>query len=336
MRTATIKDVARRAGVSDATVSLVFSGHPRISEKTRQKVLAVARKMRYTPNLAARSLRQGGLKSIGFLVNDITDPFYALMIQSAETVAATRGYQLIFADSQWNPSKEIRAVENLIASRVKGMLLCLTEQTGQSLQFLTQAGLTLVAVDTCPPSFTGCLIGNDLVQTGRLAAEHLLARGCRNPVFVTAEEPMRQFSGYMAIQKGFRQVLRKRFGPEPASKHVVEGGRTINAGHAAFRRIRAMKPAVDGVLGANDLCALGVMRAADEAGVAVGRELAVMGIDDLEFSGLPRISLTSIRLPHADVAHLAATVLIDRLEKGTPLPARHLFPPRLMARKSTV
>ncbi|MDD5704777.1 MAG: LacI family DNA-binding transcriptional regulator, partial [Kiritimatiellae bacterium] len=84
----TIKDIARRAGVSHPTVSLVFSGDPRISKATREKVLRTAREMRYVPNLAARNLRRGASNLIGFIVNDITDPFYAIMVQVAEAAAA--------------------------------------------------------------------------------------------------------------------------------------------------------------------------------------------------------------------------------------------------------
>jgi len=332
--TVTIKGIAREAGVSDATVSLSLSGHPRISNKTREKVLEVASRMKYSPNLSARILRSGGIRAIGLLVNDITNPFYASMIQRAERVANDHGYQLIIAESQWNPKKEIQAIETLISFRVKGLLVILTEQSPESMELLAQTSIPVIAMDTRPPSFKGCFIGNDLTATGRIAAEHLLEVGCRHPVFLTAAPPMQGFSAFVDLQKGFMQALKKH-SLEFATPPVVPAGLTIEQGAAAFAKILKYHPKADGLLCANDLCALGVIMMADREGIRVGTELRVMGIDNLEVSALPRISLTSIRQPYDRIAQTSTTMMIEHIERQAPLKKHRALLPELIVRQST-
>lgn len=330
----TIKDIARTAGVSNATVSMILAGDPRISKATQKKVLAISRRMKYFPNLAARSLRQGGTKLVGFLVNDISNPFYALMIQSAEAAVAERGFQLLIGDSQWNPLKEERAVENMISSRVKGMLVCLSEQNPRSLKLLSHAAVSSVLVDTHPASYRGSFVGNDIVALGRLAAQHLVNVGCRCPVLMTADVQMQHFSAFSIIHQGFWGTLTKNR-VKFAAERVISAGLTIQAGRLGFLRAREGFPGVDGVFCMNDLCALGVMMAAEEDGLRIGRDLAVMGIDDLWVSGLPWISLTSLREPHALVAQTAANVLLNAIEQGKPPSHRQVFTPELVVRRST-
>lgn len=330
----TIKDVARRAGVSHPTVSMSFAGDPRISPATRDKVLRVARAMKYVPNLAARHLRRGVSNLIGFIVNDITDPFYAIMVQVAEATAVECGYQLIIADSQWDPEREVAAVRRMNSFRVRGLLLCSTEQTRGGLDLLAETQTPVVVVDACPPWHKGCFIGNDVRAAGELAATHLLDVGCRNPVFLTASRALLTFSGFEAMRQGFCQVLRKRRMAQP-ERRVVPAGLTIEEGRDAFHRVRTSVPDMDGVFCANDLCALGVMTGADEAGLCVGRDLVVMGVDDLAVARLPRIGLTSIHQPHEQIARTAAHVLIESLEAGVQPSLRQLFQPELVIRKSS-
>ena len=330
----TIKDIARRAGVSHATVSLVLSQDPRITAATRAKVWRAARRLNYVPNLAARNLRRGESRLLGFVVNDIANPFYGLMVQSAEAAALERGYQLLLADSQWDAAREVAAVEKLVSLQTRGVLLCGTEQTDRSLALLNRVRLPVIVVDTCPASYQGAFVGNDVVAAGRVAAAHLLEIGCRRPVFLTAARSLQGFSGFVQLRRGFIETLRQRRVPR-LRQAVVAGGLTVEDGRAAFHRLRAVESTVDGVFCANDLCALGVLAAADEAGLKVGRDLAVMGIDDLPISCVPRISLTSIRQPSAQIARTAMQVLIDSLERGQPPRLRQTFLPELVVRQST-
>jgi LacI family transcriptional regulator len=110
----TIKDIAREAGVSDTTVSLVFNGSDRISIETKTKVLETARKLNYVPNTAAKNLRMGKTNTIGFIVNDITNPFYSLMIKEAELQLNSIGFDMLVASSNWDIDREIKLIEKMM------------------------------------------------------------------------------------------------------------------------------------------------------------------------------------------------------------------------------
>ncbi len=133
-RKPTIRDIAREAGVSDTAVSLSFQRNSRVSAATRERILAVARRLNYFPNRSARNLRYGDSRTIGFVVIEITNPFYARMIRSAERIAHGLGYEILFAESYWDPQKEIRIVSNMIENRVAGILMCFCEKTRRKSQ----------------------------------------------------------------------------------------------------------------------------------------------------------------------------------------------------------
>ncbi len=330
----TIKDIAREAGVSETTVSLAFQPKSRISQKTREKVLAIGDRLHYVPNSNAQALRLGGSNSIGFLVNDITNPFYSFMVRNAETIAKSRGYQAIFADGHWDPERELHAVESMICSRVRGALVCPCEKSRDSIALLDRYSVPYVIVDTAPDDYRGALVGNNLVTAGELAAKHLLAIHCRKFAMLTADRQMSTFSAFQNLKRGFLGILQKH-GVSPDSVPVVNAGLTIDAGKYGFERLYGNMSDVDGIFCANDLSAIGVFEAADAKNIRIGQDLAVIGIDDLDISATPRISLTSIRQPHERIVELAVNALIDSIETLDKTRVRLILDPELILRNST-
>jgi len=333
-RKPTIRDIAREAGVSDTAVSLAFKDNSRVSAATREKILAVARRLNYFPNRSARDLRAGGSRTIGFVVIEITNPFYSRMIRSAERIALGMGYDVLFAESYWDPQKEIRIVSNMIESRVAGLLMCFCENTQESLRLVQQSRLPLIAVDTCPPFYDGPYVTNALASAGRMAAEHLVKAGCRDLVFFNASTAMSRFSSFQLLLKGFRQGL-KTAGPAAPSLSVFNADWTIEGGSAGFDQLLESGTPFDGIFCVNDLCAFGVMDAAERAGRRAGRDFAVMGIDNLELGGIRRISLTSIDQPYDHIIELAVHSLIESIESSRPCSVRRRLAPTLIAREST-
>jgi LacI family transcriptional regulator len=333
-RKPTIRDIAREAGVSDTAVSLSFQQNSRVSAATRERVLAIARRLNYFPNRSARNLRYGGSRTIGFVVIEITNPFYSRMIRSAERIALGLGYDILFAESYWDPQKEIRIVSNMIENRVAGILMCFCENTRESLTLIEQSRLPLIAVDTCPPHYNGPYVVNALASAGRIAAEHLLDAGCRHPVFFNASVAMSRFSSFHLLLKGFQEVLRARGVPltDPA---IINADWTIEGGSAGFAELLSRGQPFDGIFCVNDLCAFGVVDAAERAGYKVGRDFAIMGIDNLEIGGIGRISLTSIDQPYDQIIELATRSLIESVENNRPCAVRKRFKPTLVVRDST-
>jgi LacI family transcriptional regulator len=333
-RHATIRDIARAAGVSETTVSLAFQPSSRISHKTRERILALGNQLHYLPNLSARTLRIGRSGAIGFLVNDITNPYYALMVRSAELIAQQRGYQVVFAECHWDPAREVRAVESMIRSRVQGVLVCSCEKTRKGFELLAQYSIPSVVVDTAPEDYRGALVGNNLVAAGQIAAKHLVDVGCRHVALLTADRPMSSFSAFQCLKKGFLGTLGQH-GLDPKGVMVVNAGLTIDQGKYGFELLVSRAAKVDGILCVNDLSAIGVIEGADAKGIRVGPDLAVIGIDDLAISGTARISLTTIRQPNQRIVELAVNTLVDRIESQDEVGIRMLLDPELIVRNST-
>lgn len=330
----TIRDIAREAGVSDTAVSLSFQQNSRVSAATREKVLGVARRLNYSPNRSARNLRRGSSRTIGFVVIEITNPFYSRMIRSAERIADGLGYEILFAESHWDPQKELRIVSNMLENRVAGILMCFCEKTVESLQLIQQSHLPLIAVDTCPPQYKGSYVSNALGSAGRLAAEHLLQAGCRHPVFFNVSAAMSGFSSFKLLLRGFRGGLRAK-GLELHDSAVISADLTIEGGSAGIDRLLASGQPFDGIFCVNDLCALGAIDAAERHHYRVGKDFAIMGIDNLEIGGIARVSLTSIDQPYSRIIEVATLSMIDSIMRNRPCTVRKRFPPTLVVREST-
>ena len=333
---ATIKDVALQAGVTDTTVSLAFQEGSRISARTRKHVLAVAQELGYVPNALARQLRRGHsrIPTLGLLVNDIANPFYGLIVRAAEQAALPHHYHVAVSDSQWEPEREVAAIRGMIEARVDGVLACFSERTEESRALLERFSVPYLAMDTCPASFSGAYVINDMAAAGRVAAEHLLEAGYRQPVFFTAEPEKAHFSAFQAMLEGFRRAIQAS-GLSLDDFHVRMAGQTIACGIAAFDALAVGGADCDAVVCINSLCALGVLEAADRSGVAIGRELGVLGVDDLDICALARIGLSTIRQPYAQLAAKAATELIQHIQTGGMLSTRLALAPELVIRQST-
>ncbi|OHD74281.1 MAG: hypothetical protein A2V99_10035 [Spirochaetes bacterium RBG_16_67_19] len=333
-RKPTIRDIAREAGVSDTAVSLSFQHNSRVSAVTRERILAIARRLNYFPNRSARNLRRGSSHTIGFVVIEITNPFYARMIRSAERIAHGLGYEILFAESRWEAQKEVRIVSNMIENRVAGILMCFCENTAESLNLIRQSLLPLIAVDTCPPRYKGSYVTNALASAGGMAAEHLLEAGCRHPVFFNASSAMSGFSSFQLLLKGFRKGLRSK-GLELRNSAVINADWTIEGGSAGFARLLASGQPFDGIFCVNDLCALGVIDAAEQTGRRAGKDFAIMGIDNLEIGSISRISLTSIDQPYDRIIELATQSLIESIQNNRPCAVHKRLKPTLIVRESS-
>lgn len=330
----TIIDVANRAGVSGTTASLTFKDSPRISAATKRQVLKAAEELNYVPNLAARQLRNGLTNSVAFIVNDIRNPFYNLMLQEAEARAEEAEFNVIFGSSNWSADKERRLVGQMIQARVRGVIICLCEKNTDISKMLREANVPHIAVDSRPNWHDGPFVSNDFRAAATLAAEHLHEVGCERPAYFNAGGDMNGFSAFAETLRHFSdhcRSLRMAFGDHS----ILEAGLDIESGKRAA--LNAVKVGVkfDGAFCANDLCALGVIEGLRLAGRDPATT-AVMGIDDIETSSLASVSLTSIRQPYADIARLATEALLNSFESGEPPEIRETLPPTLIKRNSTL
>ena len=332
--TSTIRDIAKQAGVSETTVSLSFQPKSRISNTTRARVLAIAKELNYVPSIAAKQLRMGRTKTLGLIVNDITESFYSVMSRTATDVAYDKGYRLIYTENGWNGEKAIELTKSLIAQRVEGLILCLCEKEQKSVDLITSMHIPHIVVDTAPDFYTGPYVINNEFAIGEMGGRHLIEQGCKRPVFFNSTREMASFSSFRDQLAGFRKALNKEAIPF-LGKDIVYAGFTIEDGRRAVSGVTHDIFPYDGVFCINDDVAYGVMEELEHHGLNVGHDVAVMGIDNLAYSKLNRIALTSINIDYELMTTLAVTTLINGIEKGVPITSRLSLEPELIVRQST-
>lgn len=330
----TVSDIARLTGVSETTVSLSFQPGSRISDATRQRVLAMAERLGYTPNRAARALRQGASRTVGVLVPDLTDTYYASLIRASEALLAAQGFGIVSAEGVWHAQKELLAIDSMIQLRVDGLLICSTETTPDSFAQLTRLGIPHIALNTFPRGYSGDYAVFDFPDAGRQAAGHFLAQGCRHPLFINASGVRSGVSSLQGILAGYRAAFAEAGLPMTDSQ-VIEAGDDIAAGRACARLLIDRGQPFDAIFCISDYLALGLMEGLDAAGIRAGTDVALMGIDDVPVSALERVSLTSITLDAQALAGCAVGGLLANLARSQPQPEQHRLKPVLVERRSS-
>ncbi len=328
--------VAELAQVSETTVSLAFKSKSRISEKTRNLVREIARQVGYVPNQYARSLRAKSTRLIGLLINDIVNPFYAKMADLVEKHVEASGYQLLVFGSGWEEKREMAAIQRMAELRVEGVLACFSETSDAARRFMDDNNMSYVTLDTSASTPKGAHVLIDLELAGRLAASHFADLGCRRPLLLMPKVSNGcRFSAFENLEKGFIAEWKRRVGSGETVKRMG-AELDIAAGREAFSDSRRIYPQVDSVLCGNDLCALGVIDAADHLNIKVGEELAVMGVGDIPVGSIDRLGLSTISEPVEKVAEYATQALIESVTSGTELRIGKYVEPTLVLRASSL
>ncbi|WP_117212050.1 LacI family DNA-binding transcriptional regulator [Allorhizocola rhizosphaerae] len=327
-----IKDVARLAGVSVGTVSNVLNHPERVAEATRLRVRQAIAELGFVRNDSARQLRAGNSRQIAIVVLDVTNPFFTDVVRGAEMAAEDHGVLVVVCNSSESVDRERRHLDVLEEQRVRGVLITPVDDAHTSrLELLIARGTPVVLVDRGSGWPSRCSVAVDDVFGGRLAAEHLIARGHRRVAFV---------GGPMSIQqvidrhRGFSAALGKtaRLITVDTPNLTVTSGR-VAAGQLAELPAQQRPTAV---FCANDLLALGVLQGLTHRGLRVPEDVAIVGYDDIEFAAAAAVPLSSVRQPREQLGRTATELLLDEIQANGDHQHRHvLFQPELVVRAST-
>ena len=334
-RSVTRDDVARRAGVSVATVSYVLNAGPKpVSADKRRRVLEAVTQLGYRPNAIARSLRARRTNILGLIVPDSANPYFARLSRSIEDAAAERGYQVVVSNAAEDPEREAAQIEALLRLQVDGLLWVPADLSASHAG--APEGVPTVQVDRAlPPSEAepaGDVIESDNALGGRLAAEHLLELGHRRIAFLSG--PAEHLHTIERL-RGAREAVSEA-GVELEVRHGDFGYRSgYEAGRAWFSLPPAERPTA--VICANDAMALGALCAAAEAGVRVPADLSVTGYDDIPQARYTVPPLTTVAQPLDEMAREAIDRLLVRVgpKAERPEPVRRVYPVKLVVRNST-
>ncbi|MEV0902400.1 LacI family DNA-binding transcriptional regulator [Actinoplanes sp. NPDC049802] len=329
---ARIEDVAAHAGVSAGTVSNVLNRPQAVAVKTRQRVLAAIAELGYLPNEAARSLAAGRSRTIGLIVPDVTNPFFADVTRGAEQIADQRDVVVMLYNSGESVEREQRYFGRLEIQRVQGVLVSPVRRADAAVDDLVRRGTPVVLLDRGTGRHGLCCVSVDDHTGGRLAAQHLVDQGHRRLAYAGGPLSVPQAAARLA---GARQVAQSA----GATVEVLETGAvSVAQGRAVGAAIAGRDPAdrPRAVFCANDLLALGVLQAVTRRGLRVPGDLAIVGYDDIDYAAAAAVPLTSVRQPRAELGRVAADLLFEEIASaGQHRHRQVVFQPDLVVRQSS-
>jgi LacI family transcriptional regulator len=328
-----LKDVAKHAGVSVTTVSNVLNGTNRISASTRERVLASVRELGYVRNAAAQQLRTGTSATVGIIVPDGSNPFYSGVTRGAEDAAAERQLTVLVGNSSQDATREARYVELFEEQRVLGILIAPVGDIAARVQWLRERGAHVVVLGRVAQPIPCHSVSIDNLAGGYLATKHLLDLGRRRIGFVGPITSPGAADRYAGARLAVGELPSARLDVLEPAAATVAAGREV--GRQLLRRDRAGEEALDAVFCANDLLATGLLHSVF-GHLAVPRDLAIMGYDDIDFASSAIVPLSSIRQPAELIGRTAIDLLDRELAEDHPLYRHVLLPPELVVRESTL
>ena len=324
-----MKDVARHAGVSVATVSHVLNDTRRVAPATHARVLAAIEQLGYESNMLARGLRTKRTMIIGLLVSDIQNPFFTSAVRGVEDAALPRGYHVVLCNTDEDLQREDEYLRELRKRQVDGLILASSAPRLQPVHQPWSFDRPVVFMDREVAGVQGGSIRVDNVKGMHLAAEHLVQLGHSRIAMVSG--PLDKISGYERYH-GLRKALAD-LGLNLDDELVRFGDFRLDGGKRAAADLFAVSPPPTAVVVANNLMTLGCLLALRELGWQVPRDISVLGFDDMDWAPLMNPPLTTIKQPTYQMGEEAVEMLFEQMRGEEP---RHVFlDPRLIVRQST-
>ncbi len=329
----TMRDVARLAGVSVATVSAVINGSAVVSERRAQKVREAMEALDYYPDQVARSLKVGRTDVIGMVVPDITHIFFPLVIRGAEDAARKHGYSVILCDSEEDAEEERRHLNTLFSRRVDGVLIACSDPS-TAYDRLLRRRFPIVFVDRIPRGLTQNGISSDNVAAGCCATNHLIELGHERIALITGQLGLSPHFGRL---EGFRKAMQAR-GLPIRDEYLRVGDLQVETGRTLTMELLKLNPRPTAIISSNNRMLLGLMQALAEAGVRCPAGISVVGFDDSAWTEHFTPGLTVIAQPAFEIGKAAFDMLLSRMQAGdneTNQPELVLLPAELRVRGST-
>ncbi|MEI7844448.1 MAG: LacI family DNA-binding transcriptional regulator [Chloroflexota bacterium] len=326
----TISEVAQKAGVSPTTVSHVINKTRFVSDEKRERVEQVITEMNYRPNALAQSLRNGTTRSLGLILPDSANPFFAEVARSIENAAFGVGYSVILCNTENDLQKATLYLDVLSKKQVDGVIFVMTGEGSNSLKNLVEMQIPTVIMDRDLLGSELDFVLADSHQGGFMATQHLISLGHKRigciagPAIIN--QSSRRFAGYkQALQDAGLRI-------EPAL--IMNGNFHPDSGWELGREMLSLPNAPTAIFACNDLMAIGVLRAATELGLRIPDDLALVGYDDIELSSYTNPPLTTIKQPTAEMGLTALKFLLGRITEPQSVRQNAVLPVSLVVRGS--
>lgn len=326
-----IKDIAREAGVSTATVSHVINQTKYVTDETKEKVQQAIEKFNYQPNAHAQMLAKGRSNIIGLLVSDISNPFFPEIVKGIEAAVNDLGFNLILLNTNYDAKRAIENVRRLIQLKVAGIIFMTAEFDSAFIDEVAGKKISVVFHDLGKVDENMSNVSLDYATGIQEAVDHLVSLGHENIAHIAGSS--RIYSGEVRKQ-AFLDAMRSHF-PDSQSPKVYEGNFRLEGGRLAASEILAEDALPTAVVVANDLMALGAMQEFKAAGLSVPKDVSIVGFDDITYASLASPPLTTIVSPRLEIGRRAVEALMLTLDKPHQPGAEILIRTHLIIRGST-
>lgn len=330
-----MKDIAKDLGVSLMTVSKGLRNQPGLGEATRQRVLKRAKELNYLPNINARSLATGKSNLIGMVVPDLLHPFFADVAHGLAMTLRQEGYFLIVTSSEEDAELEKKEIEQLLTRRLDALVIASVRSNAKVYQNIVAQRTPYILIDRKPLGDSGHFVGCDDFAIGLLATEHLINIGCKRIAHIRGPKS----SAGNGRWKGYRKALLQH-GMPLREEYVVDGrmadidGR--HSGAAAAQYLLNLRHMPDGIFCFNDPLAVGALKALDERGIRVPRQVAVIGCGNIHYDDALRVPLSSIDQQSHRIGERTALLALDLIQsRDAREPREIILKPTLIVRASS-
>ncbi|MCQ6264762.1 LacI family transcriptional regulator [Fictibacillus sp. WQ 8-8] len=303
---ATIKDVAKQAGVSVATVSRVMNSNGYVNENTKKKVDAAIQQLNYKPNAVARSLYKKTSKTIGLIVPDIVNPFFPELARAVEDTAHKLGYNVVFCNTDENAEKEEDYLEILLQKYVDGLIVASNTLTAEKVK---QLNIPVVSIDRKINADIPTVVVKNK-SGAQKAASFLKGMGCKRIAHLSGPE---HIDNAMERRAGYLEEVGSELWFD--SSYIEDGNYDMKTAIKATLQLLNRHPEIDGIFAGNDVMAIGAIKAAHQFGKKVPEELAIIGFDGIALSEATTPELTTVGQPIYDMGTIVADLLVKLIEK---------------------
>ncbi|ENM5881185.1 substrate-binding domain-containing protein [Vibrio metoecus] len=328
---ATMKDIARLAGVSTSTVSHVINKSRFVSDEIVERVNNAAQQLNYAPSALARSLKMNRTKTIGMLVTTSTNPFFGEVVKGVERSCYHQGYNLILCNTEGDNQRMKASINTLLQKRVDGLLLMCSTLEGERLDvFDRYPDIPIVVMDWGPILFASDKIQDNSLQGGYMAAKHLIECGHKEIGCITG--PLIRHQAQMRYE-GYKRALAEA-GIAINPDWIVESDFECEGGYQAFEKLYQRGKLPSALFVSNDMMAMGVIQAASQRGLRVPDDLSLIGYDDVHIAKFMTPALTTIHQPKYRLGKAAVDTLLYRLENPDTTAQVVQLEPTLVVRSS--
>jgi LacI family transcriptional regulator len=328
---ATMKQVAEKAKVSTTTVSHVINNTRVVSEDARERVLSVIRELRYHPSAVARSLKNDKTHTLGMVIPNNSNPYFAEIIQGIEAESFKLGYNIILCNSYDDPKKQAAYTRVLMEKRIDGLIIVSSGSDEELNQLLADEEIPKVLVDREVPGITADFIEANHEQGGYLATRYLLDLGHRKIACVAGPKTLLPSSDRV---HGYWRAL-KEAGVASRDDFLFHSDFTSQGGYTAFQQLLTLTDRPTAIFASNDLMAIGGLCAAHQAGVTVPDDLSVIGYDDIALASFSTPPLTTVAQPKYEIGVLTAQIMVGRIRNSALALRREKLETYLIIRQST-